>query len=74
MRFPPHEILIDKIFEDLKKPHPMHRLIQGDVGSGKTLVALLSVCLAKESGFQSAIMVSTEILAEQHFLTAKKVM
>lgn len=57
----------DDIRNDLKKPHPMHRLVQGDVGSGKTLVALMSAVLAGEAGFQTALMVPTEILAEQHF-------
>lgn len=59
-----------EIRSDLKKNHPMHRLVQGDVGSGKTMVALLSMADAAEAGFQSALMVPTEILAEQHFRTA----
>jgi ATP-dependent DNA helicase RecG len=57
----------EEIRSDLKKGHPMHRLVQGDVGSGKTLVALMSAVLAAEAGFQTALMVPTEILAEQHF-------
>ncbi len=57
---------------DLREPHPMHRLVQGDVGSGKTMVALLAACLATESGIQSALMVPTEILAEQHFKSAER--
>jgi ATP-dependent DNA helicase RecG len=57
----------EDIRADLKKPHPMHRLVQGDVGSGKTLVALMSAVLAAEADFQTALMVPTEILAEQHF-------
>jgi ATP-dependent DNA helicase RecG len=60
----------DEIKTDLLKPHPMHRLVQGDVGSGKTLVALMSAVLAAEAGFQTAFMVPTEILGEQHFKTA----
>jgi ATP-dependent DNA helicase RecG len=55
------------IFEDFAKPHPMNRLLQGDVGAGKTAVALLSALSAMDQGFQTAIMAPTEILAEQHF-------
>ena len=60
-----------EILSDLRQPHPMHRLVQGDVGCGKTLVALMAACFVQESGFQSAIMVPTEILAEQHYKNAK---
>lgn len=62
----------DEVVDDLAKPHPMHRLVQGDVGSGKTLVALMSSLVAIGNGFQAAIMVPTEILAEQHYQNAKK--
>ncbi|MDD5403490.1 MAG: ATP-dependent DNA helicase RecG [Sulfuricella sp.] len=57
-----------EISADLARPHPMQRLLQGDVGSGKTIVAALAACQAIENGFQAALMAPTEILAEQHFL------
>jgi ATP-dependent DNA helicase RecG len=56
------------IAHDLAQPHPMRRLLQGDVGSGKTLVAALAALQAVENGFQVAFMAPTEILAEQHYL------
>ncbi|MHB9101004.1 MAG: ATP-dependent DNA helicase RecG, partial [Sulfuricella sp.] len=56
-----------EITRDLAKPHPMQRLLQGDVGSGKTIVAALAALQAIENGFQAAIMAPTEILAEQHY-------
>ena len=56
-----------EIEHDLAQPHPMHRLLQGDVGSGKTVVAALAVLRAIENGLQAAVMAPTEILAEQHF-------
>lgn len=59
-----------EIVKDLNKAHPMHRLVQGDVGSGKTLVALMAAAYAAESSVQTALMVPTEILSEQHFQTA----
>jgi ATP-dependent DNA helicase RecG len=58
-----------EISADLESERPMYRLLQGDVGSGKTVVALAAVCQAARSGFQSAFMAPTEILAEQHFLS-----
>ncbi len=61
-----------EIIGDLGKQHPMHRLIQGDVGSGKTLVALMAAVYGAEAGFQTALMVPTEILAEQHYLTSRR--
>ena len=62
----------EQIKGDLIKPHPMHRLVQGDVGSGKTLVAFLAAALTADNGYQSCMMVPTEILAEQHFKNAQR--
>ncbi|MDZ4676884.1 MAG: ATP-dependent DNA helicase RecG [Oligoflexia bacterium] len=56
---------------DVIHPHPMHRLVQGDVGCGKTVVAFLAAAMVIENGFQVAIMAPTEILAEQHFTKAQ---
>jgi ATP-dependent DNA helicase RecG len=58
---------LEQIRADLGRPHPMQRLLQGDVGSGKTVVAALAALQAVESGWQVAVMAPTEILAEQHF-------
>jgi ATP-dependent DNA helicase RecG len=60
------------ILGDMQEPHPMNRLVQGDVGSGKTVVALLSAAAALAEGFQAALMAPTEILAEQHYKNAVK--
>ena len=61
--------VIDEIAGDLAQPHPMHRLLQGDVGAGKTVVALCAMLIAVQGGFQGALMAPTEVLAEQHFET-----
>ncbi len=62
--------VVGEIFTDLKGDKPMNRLIQGDVGSGKTIVAFLAMMAAMENGYQAALMAPTEILAEQHFRNA----
>ena len=56
-----------EIAHDLTHPHPMQRLLQGDVGSGKTIVACMAALQAIEHGWQAALMAPTEILTEQHF-------
>ena len=66
--------VINEIFDDLKKPYPMTRLLQGDVGSGKTVVALSALLLAVENGGQGALMAPTEILADQHRLTLDRIL
>ncbi len=65
---------VREIVGDLCSARRMHRLLQGDVGSGKTIVALFSAMLAMENGYQCAIMAPTELLAEQHALTAQKLL
>jgi len=64
--------VIEEIHQDMAKAHPMHRLVQGDVGSGKTIVALYAALTAIENGFQAAFMAPTELLAEQHFKTVER--
>ncbi len=64
--------VIREIREDMALPAPMNRLVQGEVGSGKTVVAVAALLTAVEGGFQGAVMVPTEILAEQHFISMQK--
>lgn len=68
------ERVSDEIRHDMKQPYPMNRLIQGDVGCGKTIVALMAIMIASECGYQSALMAPTEILAEQHYLNTYKML
>ena len=65
---------VKEIVEDMQRPQPMHRLLQGDVGAGKTIVALLAALVAMENGLQVAFMAPTEILAGQHFGTIAKLL
>ncbi len=68
---PAQERVLLEIVQDMGATHPMNRLIQGDVGCGKTIVALQAMALACGSGYQAALMVPTETLAEQHFLNVR---
>jgi ATP-dependent DNA helicase RecG len=63
-----------EILADLARPHPMLRLLQGDVGSGKTIVAALALAAALENGYQAAFMAPTELLAEQHFASLARLL
>ncbi len=65
---------LSEIVEDMKQRSPMRRLLQGDVGSGKTIVALQAMLIAIENGYQAALMAPTEILATQHYLAARKLL
>jgi ATP-dependent DNA helicase RecG len=63
-----------EIVTDMQRPEPMNRLLQGDVGAGKTIVALLAALVAMENGLQVAFMAPTEILADQHYLTIRRLL
>jgi len=65
---------LGEIVGDMRQPSPMRRLLQGDVGSGKTIVALQAMLVAMENGYQAALMAPTEILATQHYLAARKLL
>ncbi len=66
--------VLKEIVEDMTSPHPMSRLLQGDVGSGKTIVALEAAVVAMQNGYQVALMAPTEILAAQHYLYCKRLL
>jgi ATP-dependent DNA helicase RecG len=66
--------VLGEIVTDMRSPRPMRRLLQGDVGSGKTIVALQAALVAIENGYQAAMMAPTEILATQHYLSARKLL
>lgn len=63
--------VVEEIAEDMSRPVPMNRLLQGDVGCGKTVVALLGASIAAKNGFQAAFMAPTQVLAEQHYLSTR---
>src|SRR5690348_663715 len=66
--------VLKEIASDMEKPSPMRRLLQGDVGSGKTIVAFQAAIIAIENGYQVALMAPTEILATQHYLSARRIL
>jgi len=66
--------VVKEMFRDMKSAAPMNRLLQGDVGSGKTIVAMIAMLTAMENGYQTALMVPTEILAEQHARNIKRIL
>ena len=66
--------VLKEIAGDMEKPIPMRRLLQGDVGSGKTIVAFEAAIIAMENGFQVALMAPTEILAQQHYFSARRIL
>jgi ATP-dependent DNA helicase RecG len=66
--------VMQEIADDMKRPHPMNRLLQGDVGSGKTIVAAQAAVIAIENGYQVSVLAPTEILATQHYLYFKRLL
>ena len=66
--------VLKEIAADMEKPSPMRRLLQGDVGSGKTIVAFEAAIIAIENGYQVALMAPTEILAQQHYFSARRIL
>jgi ATP-dependent DNA helicase RecG len=71
---PAQKRVLKEIAEDMQKPHPMRRLLQGDVGSGKTIVGFQAAIIAIENGYQVALMAPTEILAQQHYFSARQIL
>ena len=66
--------VLKEIADDMQKPHPMRRLLQGDVGSGKTIIGFQAAIIAIENGCQVALMAPTEILAQQHYFSARRIL
>ena len=71
---PAQKRVLKQIADDMGKPYPMRRLLQGDVGSGKTIVAFEAAIIAIQNGYQVALMAPTEILAQQHFFSARSIL
>jgi ATP-dependent DNA helicase RecG len=66
--------VLKEIADDMQKPYPMRRLLQGDVGSGKTIISFQAAIIAIENGYQVALMAPTEILAQQHYFSARRIL
>ena len=66
--------VLKEIADDMQKAHPMRRLLQGDVGSGKTIIGFQAAIIAIENGYQVALMAPTEILAQQHYFSARRIL
>jgi ATP-dependent DNA helicase RecG len=66
--------VLKEIADDMQQPHPMRRLLQGDVGSGKTIIGFQAAIIAIENGYQVALMAPTEILAQQHYFSARRIL
>ncbi|HTW31834.1 MAG TPA: ATP-dependent DNA helicase RecG, partial [Candidatus Sulfotelmatobacter sp.] len=71
---PAQKRVLKEIAADMEKPYPMRRLLQGDVGSGKTIVGFEAAIIAIENGYQAALMAPTEILAQQHYFSARRIL
>jgi ATP-dependent DNA helicase RecG len=71
---PAQKRVLKEIAGDMQKPHPMRRLLQGEVGSGKTIIGFQAAIIAIENGYQVALMAPTEILAQQHYFSARRIL